>query len=109
MSVKEIVYLSRDNTVDLLLKADGVAQNLSSVTRMIVKQENDDWAIDSDVYSDAFDWAPGVTGKVILDLADAMAAGNENVPAATYMVRLVVYDPTNTNGVVWSTFVIIVK
>ncbi len=107
MSVTEIVYLSRDNTVDLLLKTDGVAQDLSSVTRMIVKQEDGTWAIDSQTYGSAFDWTPGVTGKLILDLAAALAT--ENVSAGTNVVRLVVYDPTNTDGIVWDTFVLIVK
>lgn len=107
MSVTEIVYLNRDNTVDLLLKADGVAEDLTAVTRMIVKQEDGDWSVDSDTYPSAFDWAPGTTGKVILDLAAALAA--EDVSAGKYISRLVVYDPSNTNGIVWGTFLLIVK
>ena len=30
----EIIYLARNNTIDLTLKADGVAQDLSSVTKI---------------------------------------------------------------------------
>lgn len=104
MSVREIVYLSRDNTVDLLLKADGSAQDLSSVTRMIVKQNDGDWEVDYDDYAAAFDWITGITGKVILDLAAALAT--EGVAADEYIVRLIVYDPTNTGGIVWGRFVL---
>ena len=32
--MSEIVYLTHDNTIDLLLKADGVVQDLSSVTKI---------------------------------------------------------------------------
>lgn len=104
MSVREIVYLGKDNTIDLLLKADGSAQDLSSVTRMIVKQDDGDWEVDYNTYNSAFDWAPGTTGKVILDLAAALAA--ESVSADEYIVRLIVYDPPNTKGIVWDRFVL---
>lgn len=107
MSVTETVYLNRDNTVDLLLKADGVAQDLSSVTRMILKEENGVWSIDSQTYGSAFNWNPGTTGKVILDLAAALA--DQSVTTGSNVVRLVVYDPSNTDGIVWDTFVLIVK
>jgi len=104
MSVREIVYLGRDNTVDLLLKEDGSAKDLSAVTRMIVKQDDGDWEVDYDTYNNAFDWDTGTTGKVILDLAAALAT--EGVAAGEYVVRLVVYDPTNTDGLVWGRFVL---
>ena len=107
MSILEIVYLTRDNTVDLLLKMDGVAQDLSSVTRMIVAEENGVWDVDSSDYASAFNWTTGTTGKLILDLA--VALGTESVSASDYRVRLVVYDPTNTNGIIWDTFVLSIK
>jgi hypothetical protein len=59
--------------------------------------------IDSDVSGSAFDWAPGVTGKLIL------ALGDEGLTAGTYRVTLTVYDATNTDGIVWGTFKIIVR
>ena len=104
MSVREIVYLGRNNTIDLLLKADGSAQDLSAVTRMIVKQNDGDWEIDYDDYNNAFNWNTGITGKVILDMAAALAA--ETVAAGEYIVRLIVYDPTNIDGIIWDLFVL---
>ena len=97
----EYVYNGHDNTIDLLLKANDVAQDLSSVTRMTL--EVGDETIDSDVSGDAFNWAPGVTGKLILDL------GGEGLTAGTYRATLTVYDPDNTNGIVWGTFKLIVR
>ena len=97
----EIVYLGHDNTVDLLLKADGEAVDLSSVTRMTL--DVDGTTIDSDVSGDAFDWDTGTTGKVVL------ALGDEELSNGRYTARLVVYDPSNEDGIVWGDFKLVVK
>ena len=97
----EIVYNGHDNTIDLLLKADGVAEDLSSVTRMTLEVAGS--TIDSDVSGAAFDWATGVTGKLIL------ALGDEGLTAGSYRATLTVYDSTNTDGIVWGTFKVIVR
>ena len=97
----EIVYDGHDNTIDLLLKANGVAYDLTDTTRMTLEVGDD--TIDSDVSGSAFDWAPGVTGKLIL------ALGDESLPTGTYRATLTVYDPTNTDGIVWGTFKLIVR
>ena len=97
----EIVYDGHDNTIDLLLKADGVAQDLSSVTRMTLEVGSS--IVDSAVSGSAFDWAPGVTGKLILVL------GDEGLTAGSYRATLTVYDSTNTDGIVWGTFKVIVR
>ena len=98
MAVKEIVYLDRDNTVDLLLKADGSAQDLSAVTRMVLADVGGKFTVDSAVSASAFDWDTGTTGKVIIDI------GGEDLPAGVYTVRLILIDPTNSNGNVWGDF-----
>jgi len=97
----EIVYDGHDNTIDLLLKADGVAQDLSAVTRMTL--EVSDTTIDSDVSGSAFDWDIGTTGKIIL------ALGAESLTAGTYIATLTVYDGDNTDGIVWGSFKLIVR
>ena len=97
----EVTYLGHDNTIDLLLKADGVAQSLSGVTRMTL--EVGTVTVDSDVSGSAFDWAPGVTGKLIL------ALGAEGLTEGTWQATLTVYDASNTNGIVWGTFNLIVE
>lgn len=88
----EVVYLGRDNTVDLLLKADGSAQDLSGVTRMVLVVG------DAEIDSDAFDWDTGTTGKVVL------ALGDETISEGTYTAWLVVYDGSNPDGIVWGSF-----
>lgn len=98
-NLREVVYLGRDNTVDLLLKADGVAQDLSSVTRMVLKDVAGEWEIDYNDYNDAFNWNTGVTGKVVLSLGDALNA--ESVAEGVYEVKLVLYDAVNTDGIIW--------
>lgn len=97
----ENVYDGHDNTIDLLLKADDVAQDLSAVIRMALEVGDD--IVDSDVSGDAFDWNTGTTGKVILSL------GGESLSVGAYRATLTVYDPDNTNGIVWGTFKLIVR
>jgi len=103
MSV-EIVYLGRDNTIDLLLKADGVAQSLEDVTKIDLILDDEDETTISDTDADAWPikWAPsetGTTGKIMLRLG-----GESGLSAGNYTATLVLYDPTNSNGVVWGTF-----
>ena len=99
----ETVYNDRNNTVDLLLKADGTAQALDTITRMLVVDQAGTFTIDSDVSPDAFDWDPGTTGKVLLSL------GDESVVAGAYECWLILYDPTNTDGIVWGGFILVFK
>lgn len=94
-NVIEYVYNGRDNTIDLLLKADGSAVDLSTVTRMIIKDKNGAWEVDEDDSASAFDRDTDVTGKVII------ALGDQGITARNYQVQLIVYDPNNTNGIVW--------
>lgn len=35
--IRETIYLDKNNAIDLVLQADGAAVNLSSVTRMILR------------------------------------------------------------------------
>lgn len=98
--IYEIVYLGRDNTIELLLKADGVAQDLTPVTKMVLKDEDGGWELDSSLLPALFDWNTGVTGKLVLDL------GSSNIPPGYYTCSLIVFDSSNTNGIVWGNFVI---
>ena len=97
----EVVYLDKDNTIDLLLKTDGVAQILSAVTKMIL--EVGDKEIDSSESPTAFDWDTGTTGKVVIRI------GDQGLSKGTYHARLTVIDSSNPNGIVWGDFQIVVK
>lgn len=97
----EYVYVGRDNTIDLLLKADGVVIALdTAVTRMDLKFSDRIYGtqyLTSVDYPTAFDWVTrGADGIVILKLGDIeLTAGKDT------KVELIVYDNVNTNGIVW--------
>jgi hypothetical protein len=100
----EIVWLGHDNTIDLLLKANGIAQDLSAVTKIT--------ATFGTVTITSTDKAAGVitwdqagydTGEIRMDL------GGEAINARGYIIHIVVYDPSNTNGIVWGTVQAVVK
>jgi len=100
MTILETVYNGRDNSVDLLLKADGAAQNLSFVTRMVVMDKAGAWTVDSSTAPTAFDWTTGTTGKVELSF------GGQSITVGTYVCYLIVYDASHTNGINWGEFVL---
>lgn len=99
--ITEQIYLDRDNVIDLLLKADGEAQDLSAVTRMVLLEDGEEFTIDSDEAAGVFDWETGTTGKITLTLG-----AQDDIEEGTYKVWLIVYDPSNTNGIVWDSFFI---
>ena len=100
--ITEIVYEGHDNKINLLLRADGEAVDLSSVTKMELKL--DDTTISSQDYPSAFDWnSSSTTGEVILDLGDV------GLEEGHYVAWLVVYDSTNTDGIVWDKFHLVVR
>jgi hypothetical protein len=99
----EFVYVGRDNTIDLMLKEDGVIVELhETVTRMDLKFSDriyEDQYITSVDYPTAFDWVTrGEEGIVILKLG-----GIELTSGKDTKVELIVYDTINTNGIVWGT------
>ena len=92
----EFVYLGHDNSIDVILKSNGAAVALTSVTQMtltlgtkLIDSNNDD--------TDPIRWIKSgyATGEVRLFLgAEVIAEGN-------YQGILIVYDATNPNGIVW--------
>ena len=103
--IVETVYTGRDNTIDLLLKDENGAVDLSSVTRIdIVLLETGDAISDSDPVNFPIKWSgTGVTGKVLLQL------GDQGIVTGMYTARLVVFDPANPDGIVWDEFGLQVK
>ena len=99
---REVLYLGRDNTIDVQLKADGSAQDLSGVTHMM--------AIFSGVTFTSvgretwFDWTTGPTGVLYMKLS-----GATGVMAGIYNMELIVFDTSNTSGVHWGVIPVVVK
>lgn len=94
--IEEHVYLGHDNTTDLILKADDVAQDLSAVTK--ITASFDGTLIESeDNESGLIMWnKTGYdTGEIRLNI------GDQALTVGSYVVPIVVYDPTNAIGIVW--------
>lgn len=93
----EYVYLGRSNSIDLLLKADGVAADLSSVTK-ITASFNGTLVSSTNSTAGTIRWSGVgfVTGEIRLLL------GTESIPTGKYSVPIIVYDPANTTGIQWS-------
>ena len=98
----ETIWLGHDNTIDLQLKKDGVAltnDEMDAITMItasfgsiLISSENE--------AGDPIRWRQSGydTGEIRIDV------GGESIPPRTYNhVWLVVYDASNTEGVVWST------
>jgi len=96
----EYLYLGRENTIDLILKADGVAVDLSAVTQ--IKAVFNTVVISStNPAAGLIKWAQGGydTGEIRLD-----CAGDTNLEtqgAGIWDVPIITYDPSNTDGIQW--------
>ena len=99
----ETVYLEHDNTIDLLLKADGTAQDLSDVTK-ITASFDDTLITSTDKANGVITWdqASYDTGEIRLNL------GDQDISVGIYRVPIIVYDATNTDGIVWGYVEIII-
>lgn len=94
--VTETVFNSRDNRNDLELREDGVIKNIVNTTRVVLDLDGSQIA-DSDVTPGIFDWtSEGVNGRLFMKL------GGQGFTPGDYTPRLVLYDATNVNGIVWS-------
>ena len=102
--VSEIVYIARNNKIDLLFLANDVISDFTSITKIDLIAIDDSITISSSSSPTAFDWVSnGKNGIVTLTL------GNENVPEGTYNFEVIVYDPSNINGIVWDSIKLIFK
>lgn len=89
------VFLGREKLIKLDLEEDGVAVNLSTVTRM--KMLFGDTWVDSQTDTGVFDWDVGVTGRIHLQLGKKLT-----IPENLYNdVPLVLISPAKPMGDVW--------
>ena len=103
MSIIEHHWIGHDNSIDLILKskaagAAATAVDTSSFTKITVTLDSQ--TIEStNQASDAIRWNQDgyATGEIRIRLDD------ETVNAGKHEAALVVYDATNTDGVVWVT------
>jgi hypothetical protein len=99
--MQELSFEGRDNSIAFLLKANTLLDpelkviDLTDITRMILVRE-DGLAVDSNKESAIYDWATlAASGIVTIQL------GHINLRNTKDKWRLIVFDPTNTQGIVW--------
>jgi len=116
----DTIYLGHDNTVDLVLKVDNVAFDLSSVTS--ITATFGDVTITSTLKATGtitWDQAGYATGEIRIDMGGPAILVTD-VPGSTettsltaskkpYDVPIVTYDAANTTGIVWGKHRILVK
>ena len=96
----EYIWLGRDNEIDLQMNADDSPMDLSGLTKMELVFD-DGTIIDSDISPTAFDWSVG-SGTVKLVL------GRESIDSGYYMMTVIIYDATYTNGLIWGRVPVII-
>ena len=92
----EFIWLGHDNTIDLLLKADGVATDLASVTKITITLGSK-LITSTDAAAGLITWdqAGYDTGEI------RMGLGGQTITAGSYSAPLIVYDAANTTGIMW--------
>lgn len=99
MSLREIIYLNRDNDITLALANNGIVIDHSSLTR--IQLYIDDYLFDSLTLPNSFDFSN--PSKLIISL------GMQTMPIGKYKGRLYVYDLDNELGLAWGDIYIVVK
>ena len=95
----EKLYLERDNTVDLILKADGVAVDLAAVTSIKATFNNVEIVSTSKTGLIKWDQGGWDTGEIRLDCANDSTLVAQG--AGTWDVAVVTIDPSNALGLDW--------
>ena len=93
-TVTEVFYLTRDNSAELVLKSEGSITDLTNVTKIEILETGCTWSVNSEDTPDAFEI--GTTdGRLVLKL------GQQPINPGSYKCQVIVYDPTNIEGIVW--------
>ena len=98
-----MISKDRDNIVSLEFDADGVAQDISALTRATLSVG--DLLLDSSIHSNVFDWTTaGASGQL-----DITAGHVNRLSKGKFKGILTIYDVTYTKGLVWDECVVNVK
>lgn len=96
---EELIWLGRDNSIDLLLYANSSAVDLAAVTEMRLSLKNTTVVlVSTDSTAGIIQW--GSTAYATGEIRIA-AGGSTQLVAGRYTATLVVFDPSNTDGIVW--------
>jgi len=101
MIADEYAYIGRDNVINRVLLIDGAvlsSDDKAAITRVTAKFGS--YCLDTDVADDNITYSDG-TVSLTLGLVSGIKKG-------LYTVKLIVYDPTMTNGKAWDSFTVFV-
>jgi hypothetical protein len=96
---EELIWLGRDNTIDLVLYSNASAVDLTAVTEIRLALKNTTVVIAStDNTTGIIRWGSTSwdTGEIRI-----VAGGSTLLTPGRYTATLVVFDPSNSSGVVW--------
>ena len=98
--VNEVIYLGRDNSVDLLLKADGVAEDLSTTTQIDAIFDTSITVESTNAATGPIKWnqAGYETGEIRIDLTDS---DESDITVGQYTVKIITYTAEHTDGLYW--------
>lgn len=98
---RQVIWIGKDNTLDFILKEDGVAQDLSGVTK--VELEFDSSSVITDTtpgsYPIKWEFTPAVVGKISLQLGKESATPTEL--EKYHKATLTLFDGVNDDGITW--------
>jgi len=103
---REIIWLGRDNTIDLVFYAEQSSGttivDLSTVTQIDVTFGSGT-TVSSSTSPTLFSGVTSPIGEVTFKF------GSVDLTSGKYRSEIIVYDPDNSNGIVWDKIPIIVK
>lgn len=104
MAIKEIVFNNRDNSIDLILEADGSPQSTTNITRIDLVVDGEVIISETNANSGYIIWdqaVTGVKGKVVIRLG--RLPRGQQMKSGSYPFDLIVFDGGNPKGIVWRT------
>ena len=101
---REILFLGRNNSIDVRLKASGTSQDLGNTTKIQVTFGSG-VTIDSSVSPTLFSGVTSSVGALSLKFGSLTEISANTV----YDAEIIVYDDDNINGINWGTIPIKVE
>ena len=96
---EELIWIGRDNSIDLVLYSNSSAVDLAAVTEMRLSLKNSTIILTStDSALGLIRW--GSTGYATGEIR-IVAGGSSVITPGRYTATLVVFDPSNSSGIVW--------
>lgn len=95
-------WTGRDNAADLVLLSDDAAVDTTSISRVMLRVDATT-SLDSSTAPALFEWPVSLTYRGATVKGLRLKLGGSGLTAGDYdRVRLIIYDPSYTSGLVWT-------